>query len=124
MQLYDALNDMADTGNKLDVRVAKFLLKQKDCVIYELQERVKILVQHVKVLTKQAEYCSAKYVNDLTKRADHRSENHEATSAHVKSNNTQKEIVASDNSDSPRQIKIGDGSNSVSTNTQSTIGLK
>ena len=53
--LFNALNDMADNDKKVDIRIVKFLLQQKECVITELKEKVQILLDHVEFLTKHVQ---------------------------------------------------------------------
>ena len=48
--LHEALNDMCDKEGRIDVRVIKFILDQKDCVIDELKDKVKILTDQVSLL--------------------------------------------------------------------------
>lgn len=53
---YEALDETCGVdNNKIDIRIVKYLLKLKDEVIHQLQERVKILVQHLETVTDQYE---------------------------------------------------------------------
>lgn len=53
---YEALNEICGVdNNKIDIRLVKYLLKQKDDVIHHLEERVKTLVQHIETITNQHE---------------------------------------------------------------------
>ena len=46
----DALNSNHSSDSKIDIRIFKYVLKQKDSIISELRERVKDLTQHVILL--------------------------------------------------------------------------
>ena len=49
---YVALDQISDNENKIDVRIFKYVLKQKDNLIKELQEKIKLLNQHVDLQSK------------------------------------------------------------------------
>lgn len=53
LEICEALTKIADGDGKIDVKVLKFILKQKECVVYELKEKVKILLDQVNFLTQQ-----------------------------------------------------------------------
>ncbi|KAJ4439471.1 hypothetical protein ANN_07595 [Periplaneta americana] len=42
----EALYSISDSENKIDIRIFNYVLKQKDEIIRELQERIKLLGQH------------------------------------------------------------------------------
>ncbi|KAJ4435112.1 hypothetical protein ANN_23687 [Periplaneta americana] len=48
----EALYSISDSDNKIDIRIFNYVLKQKDEIIRELQERIKLLGRHVDLLTK------------------------------------------------------------------------
>lgn len=48
----DALNDISDENNKIDIRIVKYILQQKDSIISELRERIQIMTQHTELLSK------------------------------------------------------------------------
>ncbi|PSN39624.1 hypothetical protein C0J52_13810 [Blattella germanica] len=49
----DALTELAGSGNKVDIRIVRYILKQKGTIIKELQNEVKFLKLHTEVLNKQ-----------------------------------------------------------------------
>lgn len=49
--LYDALCDLVDENNKIDVRIINYLIRQKDNVIIELREKVNILTDQLNLVT-------------------------------------------------------------------------
>ena len=50
--LCEALSELADTNNKVDIRIVKYLLDQKDLIIAGLSDKVAILTEHVALLNK------------------------------------------------------------------------
>ncbi|KAJ4444641.1 hypothetical protein ANN_06437 [Periplaneta americana] len=44
------LKGITDEG-KIDINIFKYIIRQKDCIIAELREKVKLLTQHVELLT-------------------------------------------------------------------------
>mgnify|MGYP003623403292 CR=1 FL=1 len=49
----DALTELAGSGNKVDIRLVRYILKQQDIIIKELQNEVKFLNLHTEILNKQ-----------------------------------------------------------------------
>lgn len=54
VDFYDALNTISDVENKVDIRIFKYVLKQKDNIICELKEKVKFLIEHIDLLKKSS----------------------------------------------------------------------
>lgn len=63
---FDALKELTDENNKIDIRIFKYVVKQKDELIKELQERAKVLTQHVDKLTKDNEVLKVKLEDSET----------------------------------------------------------
>nr|CAI5832895.1 unnamed protein product [Callosobruchus analis] len=49
---YDAIDDLASENKKIDVSILNYVIKQKDALINELQERIKVLNNHIELLIK------------------------------------------------------------------------
>ncbi|KAJ4430232.1 hypothetical protein ANN_22444 [Periplaneta americana] len=49
--LSDALSELADSNNKIDIEIIKYIVAQKDQLISELREKVDLLTKHVNLLT-------------------------------------------------------------------------
>ena len=49
---FNAIEGMKDQDGKIDVSIFKYVIKQKDDIIEGLRERVKLLSQHIDLLTK------------------------------------------------------------------------
>lgn len=45
------LKGITDNEGKIDINIFKYIIRQKDCIIAELREKVKLLTQHVELLT-------------------------------------------------------------------------
>lgn len=58
--LYDALNEIADENNKVDIKLIKYILHQKDVMISELREKNDILTKYIDLLNVQPQVSSNK----------------------------------------------------------------
>ncbi|KAJ4447521.1 hypothetical protein ANN_09528 [Periplaneta americana] len=54
------LKGITDNEGKIDINIFKYIIRQKDCIIAELREKVKLLTQHAKLLTMVKDDCSSK----------------------------------------------------------------
>lgn len=44
---YEAISEIADSENKIDIRIINYIIHQKDLIIWELRERVKMLTEQL-----------------------------------------------------------------------------
>lgn len=52
---FEAINDNVDGNNKIDLRIFKYVVKQKDDVIRQLEERIKLLETRTEFVTRNNE---------------------------------------------------------------------
>ena len=62
-EFYAALQDISNLDTKLDIRIIKYIIHQKDCVIRELHGKINILMDEVNLLKK----CNSVDSNNSTK---------------------------------------------------------
>ncbi|KAJ8970518.1 hypothetical protein NQ317_007510 [Molorchus minor] len=48
---FDAVENSSDENNKLDAGIFNYIIKQKDVIIFELREQIRILNNHIEVLS-------------------------------------------------------------------------
>nr|CAI5865769.1 unnamed protein product [Callosobruchus analis] len=61
---FDAIEDLADSNNRIDVRIFNYVLKQKEIIIKELRDRIDLLNGQINLLTNS-------YGSDHSRKTDH-----------------------------------------------------
>ncbi|KAJ4433587.1 hypothetical protein ANN_15897 [Periplaneta americana] len=65
------LKGITDNEGKIDINIFKYIIRQKDCIIAELREKVKLLTQHVELLTMVKDGSSLKQMKiDMSPKCD------------------------------------------------------
>nr|CAI5842125.1 unnamed protein product [Callosobruchus analis] len=61
---FDAIEDLADSNNRIDVRISNYVLKQKEIIIKALRDRIDLLNGQINSLTNS-------YGSDHSRKTDH-----------------------------------------------------
>lgn len=96
---FDAIQDSSSSSSsKVDISIFKYIIKQKDCIINELQDKIIILNNHIEVLNKCMVFSSNTNTKNVTVNKD------TATSSKDKESKSLRDIVPEKKQEIARKI--------------------